>query len=485
MPKAAQSSEGIRPQSGPQTAFLQSAADIAIYGGAAGGGKSFALLLEPLRHVTANRKFAAIFFRRTSTQITNPGGLWDASMNIYGKMPGVTPHIGSLEWRWANGGKVKFSHLEHEISKRNHQGSEYPLECFDELTHFSQTQFWYLVSRNRSMSGIKGYVRATCNPDADSWVAEFIGWWINQETGIPIPERAGVLRWMIRVDDTLHWADSKQELIDRFRGKIAIEALMPKSVTFIPAKLTDNAALMRADPGYLANLLSLQSVERGRLLDGNWKIKPSAGLYFQRRWLKPLLAAPSYVMWVRAWDLAATPKTETNNPDFTESVLMGRTPDGIYILADHTSMRGSPSQVEAEILRTARQDQIAGYNPTISIPQDPAQAGKAQASAYGKLLSGYTVRTSLESRQSVAAAMGAAAKAGKIGRFGPFSSQCEAGNVFWLEGDWPYQSLFDKLEAFPEAAKDDAADACSRAFAQLGDNTYDSSLSWVDALSEL
>jgi hypothetical protein len=137
-----------------------------------------------------------VFFRRTTTQITNPGGLWDASMRIYGQMSGVTPRLGSYEWLWAKGGKVKFSHLEHEQSVLNHQGSEYPLLCFDELTHFSNNQFWYLVSRNRSMSGVKGYVRATCNPDADSWVATFLEWWIDQETAIQ--SRA---RWRAAVDD--------------------------------------------------------------------------------------------------------------------------------------------------------------------------------------------------------------------------------------------------------------------------------------------
>ncbi|WP_325053334.1 terminase large subunit domain-containing protein [Sinorhizobium meliloti] len=69
-----------------------------------------------------------------------------------------------------------------------------PLICFDELTHFSASSSRYMVSRNRSMSGVGPYTRATCNPDADSWVAELISWWIDQDTGLPIPERAGVLR---------------------------------------------------------------------------------------------------------------------------------------------------------------------------------------------------------------------------------------------------------------------------------------------------
>ena len=73
----------ISAQPGPQTAFLQTRADICIYGGAAGGGKTVGLILEPLRHVRRVPGFSAVFFRRTTPQITNPGGLWDESLNFY------------------------------------------------------------------------------------------------------------------------------------------------------------------------------------------------------------------------------------------------------------------------------------------------------------------------------------------------------------------------------------------------------------------
>src|SRR5947209_1730770 len=88
----------IGPQPGPQTAFLASPADIAIYGGAAGGGKSWALLLEPLRHVHVP-DFGAVFFRRTGVQIRNEGGLWDESAKLYPHLGG-RPREQALEWRF-------------------------------------------------------------------------------------------------------------------------------------------------------------------------------------------------------------------------------------------------------------------------------------------------------------------------------------------------------------------------------------------------
>ena len=138
----------IRPQPGKQEMFLTSSADICIFGGAAGGGKTYGLLLEPLRHVTTNSYFAAVYFRRTTVQIRNPGGLWDQRLLLYPYVGG-RPLSQPLEWLWTGGGKVKFAHLEHENDKLDWHGSAVPLLCFDELTHFTQSQFWYLLSRNR------------------------------------------------------------------------------------------------------------------------------------------------------------------------------------------------------------------------------------------------------------------------------------------------------------------------------------------------
>ena len=89
----------IAAQPGPQTEFLRSPTDICIYGGAAGGGKTVGLILEPLRYATRVANFTAVFFQRSTPQITNPGGLWDESQNFYPRLGGI-PHVGMREWRW-------------------------------------------------------------------------------------------------------------------------------------------------------------------------------------------------------------------------------------------------------------------------------------------------------------------------------------------------------------------------------------------------
>lgn len=440
----------IRPQQGPQERFLGSPADIAIYGGAAGGGKTWALLMEPLRHV-ANPDFGAVFFRRSTVQIRNEGGLWDESAKLYPAIA-ASPREHVLSWDFPSGSSVSFAHLEHDKTVYNWQGSQIPLICFDELTHFSAKQFWYMVSRNRSMCGVRPYIRATCNPDADSWVADFIAWWIDQDTGLPIPERGGVIRWFVRSGETIVWADHPQDLAeytmpDEDGNQIPIP---PKSVTFVPASLTDNKALMAADPGYMASLLSLPMVERERLLGGNWKIRPSAGMYFKRAWLPEFLdVAPVDAMWCRGWDLASTVKTAENDPDWTCGTLIGMTPDKRIIIADHLYDRLSPNGVERMMRSTAETD---GHRVLIDFPQDPGQAGKSQAAALTKLLMGFNVHHSPETGD-------------KETRFSPFSAQAEAGNVYVVRGRWNDRWI-TSLENFPDSGKDDA-DSTSRAFTRL------------------
>lgn len=430
----------LRPQVGPQEAFLSSPADIAIYGGAAGGGKSFAILMEPLRHVIGNAAFSAVFFRRTTVQIRNPGGLWDASMRVYPYVGG-TPVAQVLEWRFSGGGKIKFAHLEHESNVLDWQGSEIPLICFDELTHFTEAQFWYLLSRNRSMCGVKPYIRATCNPDAGSWVARLISWWIDQETGLPLPERGGSLRWFIRVNDTLIWADSPDDLRSDYPD------IPPKSLTFIPSKLTDNPALMSADPGYLANLMALPLVERERLLGGNWKIKPESGMYFRPEMFKIVDALPAGGRAVRGWDLAAT----MGAGDWTVGVKLVRYPDGSFVVADVVRGQYSTSDRDEAIYRTASQD---GYGVTIGFPQDPGAGGKAQIVYLTTKLAGYSVQSTPETGS-------------KEVRASPVAAQAQVGNIVLLSGRWNEEFL-NELRDFPsDGVPDDQVDALSRAFGML------------------
>lgn len=436
----------IRAQRGPQARFLACPADIAIYGGGAGAGKTYALLLEPLRY-KATTGFGAVFFRRTVPQITNPGGLWDTACGIFPRIGG-TGVRNVLEWRWPNGFKVAMRHLEREQEIHNWQGAQIPLICFDELTHFTQAQFTYMLSRCRSATGKPGRVRASCNANADSWVAKFLAWWIDQETGFARKDRAGVARWMGTEGGEIVWGRTREEVERRLGPHSAL------SVVFIPGDLKDNPALVQSDPGYLAKLRNLPNVERQRLEFSNWKIRHVKGQIFRREWFPFVNAAPTGNVTIRYWDRAGTPpdaedKADTG-PDWTVGVRMSMTPEKRFFIEDVRRLRGSPAEVEAAILNTAQSDGTAVF---IGIEQDPGQAGKAEAQYQVRQLLGYDVRLF-------------PATTSKLIRAAPFSAQCQAGNVSVVRAGWndPY---FEVLEGFPEHPKDDDVDASSGAFNAL------------------
>lgn len=270
----------IEPQAGPQLEAFKSQADILIYGGQAGGGKSWFLVHEPLRRVH-NAGFRGGIFRRTYPQLKGQGGVWDECQEMYRALGARMREGQELDATFPSGANISFLHLQHEKTKYEYQGHQFCYLGFDELTHFTETQFFYMLSRNRSTCGIRPYVRATCNPEP-GWLADFLAWWIDDKTGLAIPERSGVLRYFIRdAEEKLHWADTKEELLELFPDYAADDIL---SVTFISASLDDNPALTKKDPGYRARLLSLSKIERDRLLGGNWRV--AEGSKIDESWIR-------------------------------------------------------------------------------------------------------------------------------------------------------------------------------------------------------
>lgn len=439
----------IAPQPGPQTQFLSTKADICIYGGGAGSGKTYGLALEGLRYRNVPN-FSTLILRRTLPEIKKEGGLWDETTNLYALF-NATSSVGNLRHVFPGGGRVAFGGMEHEWDKKNYHGAQIPCICFDEVQTFTETQFTYMFSRNRSSTGIKGYIRGTCNPEADSWLKKWLKWWLDEKTGFPIAERSGVLRWFVRINNVNHWADKPEELTKKYGDKY-----LPRSFTFIAATVFDNKILLQKDPGYLASLQSLDTVERGRLLEGNWNIKPTAGIYFPRSKVNiiPLSKMPRIVRECRYWDRAGTiPTPENPDPDWTAGARMCVGEDNRIYIRHINKFQLNADEVQANIYNTASQD---GHQCEIGLEQEPGASGKFEAQYVARKVSGYTVKIFTATKN-------------KVTRASPLASQWQAGNVTLIEGAWNEEYL-SEMENFPtETGHDDQVDASSGAFNMLFD----------------
>jgi predicted phage terminase large subunit-like protein len=353
-----------------------------------------------------------------------------------------------------SGAKISFAHLQFDNTVLDFQGAQISLIAFDELTHFTKQQFMYMMSRNRSVCGAKNRIVATTNPDPDSFVKDLISWWIDEETGLAIKERSGIIRYFLVINDEFKWGDSKEELAFLYGAKPELV----KSFTFISSSVYDNKILLAQDPQYLANLNALGEVQKGRLLDGNWKIRPASGMYFKRNKIKLVNSIPGKLRKiVRAWDLAASvPTPQYPNPDYTAGVMIGRLFDGRYIILDVVHGRWTSSDVRKKVLETAKKDKEKYGRVMVRLPRDPGQAGVEQSQSYVKLLAGYPVKAKRVTGD-------------KITRFEPFSAQCldDSENVLVLIGDWN-DAYFNELESFPpeKSGHDDQVDATSDAYSE-------------------
>ena len=448
----------IAPQPGPQERFLASPADIAIYGGAAGGGKTWALVFEAARY-HQRPGYAAIIFRRYQTDLTGGGSIWELARDLYRKLGARTREQPMLDAVWRGGGSIEFGHLQHEKDVYRHQGREYAFIGFDELTHFTEHQFWYLQSRNRSTCGVRPYVRASTNPDAGSWVRQLLDWWIGDD-GFPIPARAGVLRHFVRVDGELRWGDTREEAA----AGTGLEPGDTRSLTFIPAKLEDNAILTSKDPQYRAILRSLPRVERERLEAGNWDVQTAKGDYFPRdAWrVVDRHEVPKDIRWtVRAWDKAASlPTTKNPDPDWTAGGLVSGTGAGELVVWDLVRFRALPHEVKDRIKRVAEAD---GQHVPVGFFEDPGQAGKVDIDEMVRWLAGWTVFSERPVRGKPSERPDSAGRPDpKITALGPLSSDVRTGKVLLVRGAWN-EALIDEGEAFPAGRHDDQLEAVALA----------------------
>lgn len=235
-------------------------ADEVLYGGAAGGGKSEATIWESLQYGLEYEGSRQVIFRRTFPDLQR--SIITRTLQAFPKQ--VAKYNQSKhEWVLPNGSVIELAYWDNDSNYTNYQGAEYDVIRWEELTQFEEAWYIYMLSRLRGSKPYPRYVKSTTNPGGKghSWVKKRfidIGKWEDIHTMSELDDNGNQLFWP---------AGTPQEGDPIYRKRV-----------FIPAKVTDNQALMQNDPGYIARLMALPDNERKQLLDGDWDT--FAGQYF-------------------------------------------------------------------------------------------------------------------------------------------------------------------------------------------------------------
>ncbi len=391
-----------------QARFLLDMSSEALYGGAAGSAKSTGMLMAALQFadIPGHR---ALILRRTLVELRASGGLIDLAHQHLDRPTRWNAETSTFTF--GSGASLTFGHLDHENDKLRYQGLEYQCVCFDELTHFTESQYLYLFSRLR-------------RPAGDSPLAR-----------VPLRMRAATNPggpghdWVFR------------RFIQPWQDRIA------NGPRFFPARLADNPHIDQTS--YRSSLERLDPITRAQLRDGDWDIRPQ-GRMFQADWFDIIEPhhQPERPQLVRYWDLASTPKTPGNDPDYTVGALVAYDRHTkTYTIIDIQRLRDTPGNIERHVRHTAERD---GRAIPIYIEEEPGSAGKALIDHYRTtVLNGYTVR-------------GDRPTGNKVIRAQPLASRAEHHEIRLVRGTWN-QAFLDEAVLFPDGDHDDQIDAVAAA----------------------
>jgi predicted phage terminase large subunit-like protein len=393
-----------------QKVFLRTNTLEALFGGAAGGGKSSALLMSALQYVDVPG-YSAILFRRTFADLSLPGALMDRFRSWMANYDDVHWNANSYVATFPSGARISFGYLNNTNDYLRYKGSEFQFIGMDEVTEIRESDYRYLFSRLRrpnsgELAKVPLRMRAASNP-APNWVRQ---------------------RFIVEGETT--------------------------NRIFVPSLLTDNPGI-DAD-SYRQALASLDPIERRRLEEGDWWATTLGSLFDRTSFViidpheVPIVTPQARV--VRFWDLAATEPNHSNpDPDWTVGTLM-LFDQGVAYILDVKRARVKGDKVEQLIAQTANEDGVAVQ---IRMEQEPGSSGKALVDQYARyILAGYDFG-------------GIRATGDKLTRARPFAAAVANGNVRIVRNSW-LSDWLDELSSFPEACNhDDQVDSAVGAFTFL------------------
>ena len=395
-----------------QLAFLLLDCEEAFYGGAAGGGKSDALLMAALQYVD-KPKYDAILIRDSYKNLSEPEALIPRSHEW---LQDTDAHWSGEHKRWnfPSGASLSFGYLDGPLDHFNYQSAAFQFVGIDEIVNIRENQALYMFSRLRRLidcPDVPIRFRAASNPPTREQLER--GAWVK----------------------------------DRYVNKYT----RANDVVFVPAWLDDNPYLDKIE--YRKTLAKLDPITRRQLEEGDWEIH-AKGRMFDRAWFEIVRSAPIEMERVRYWDLAGTDLdlSRKNEPARTAGCKMGRASDGVEYIESMIKFQKSARYIEQIVAQTAY---IDGQEVRIYMEQEPGSSGKNLIDFYRrKILSQF-------------AFYGNPAQKSKIANWMPFASYAEAGNVKLVEGYW-VPDFLDEIELVPDGQFKDQADAAAGAHNVLG-----------------
>ena len=399
-----------------QLEFLACMDREALYGGAAGPGKSYALLMASLMYVD-EADYKAAIFRQSHADLIKPGALMDlAGEWLRGKAKFHHP-----TWHFPSGAQLTFGYLEPmRTAMQQHQGAQYHSVAIDELTQCATDyQYRYLMGRQRRSDKHKHIpirMRGGCNPGGAGAI------WV-KERFVP--------------DDYVPGGVS--------RGTWKIDPDTGEVRPFFSARLIDNPHVDYED--YVKSLMHLDPITRAQWLNGDWTVR-AAGMIFRREWWTSVPCRPALASRVRFWDLAATPEGR-----YTAGVLLAEDMKSRFTVEHCVRGRWTPGERDQVILATAELD---GPEVAVGLEEEGGSGGIAQIDNLRRLLKRFTVLTYRP--------VGGGTGPGKLIRASVWSSKAEQGWFDYVPGNWS-QAYFDELELFrgEKADLSDQVDATSGA----------------------
>jgi predicted phage terminase large subunit-like protein len=411
-----------------QEAFLRLQVREALYGGAAGGGKTIALLMGALQYCDVPG-YHALIVRISLQELQLPGNLIELSHDWLTATKAAWN--GELkQWRFpgrgrtgAGGATLTFGYLADPADVQRYAGSSFSYLGFDELTRFPETHYRRMVRVLRQPTGLNaGAVASDGTRLAD----------------VPL-----------RIRSASNPGGPHHEWV---KTRFVDPGTRAGGVVFLPSRLVDNPHIDQDT--YTATLAELPPAERERLLHGDWEI-PDDGELFQRDWFTIIEPhqLPENTAKLRYWDLAASEPTPGNpDPDYTVGLLLELEPkEGVFYIADLVRVRRSAGAVEQLVVATAERD---GPDVAIVIEQEAGGAGKALTDRYTRhLLRGYNARADRVTGTKFVRAQPAAAAAGN--------------GLIRIVRSQHTKAILDELSSFPHGRHDDCVDALAGAHQRI------------------